>query len=153
MNLIREDIKELKSDNFKYLLKSSMFKMLANKELALNLDDICFKIDEEDIYDGIKNKKKDKLEKQEKFIFNFIENDAKDKENEDNINIMYSAFPIFIDDVNPNHMLRFELVAIAELNDKYGSNKYSYLFCNNLECLKFISQSTIRFGRTKEDDI
>lgn len=153
MSLTREDIKELQNDNFKYLLKSSMFKMLENKEFTLNLDDIYFKIDEEEIYNGIKDKKKDKLQKQEDFIINFIENDNKDKENEDNINIMYSAFPIFLDDDNSNHMLRFELIAIAELNDKYGHNKYSYLFSNNFECLKFISQSTVRFGKTVEDDI
>lgn len=153
MNLIREDIKELNDGCFKYLLKSALFKMLKNKEFSLSLDDIFYKIDDEDIYKGHKEKKKEKLKKQNEFIINFIKNDNKDKESDDEINIMYTAFPIFIDDDSPNSMLRFELLAIAELNDKYGFNKYSYLFCNDLDYLKIISKSTIRFGKTVEDDI
>lgn len=153
MDLIREDIKELNDGYFKYLLKSPLFKMLKNKEFSLSLDDIFYKIDDENIYEGYKKKKKEKLKKQNEFIINFIKNDNKNKEIDDEINVIYTAFPVFIDDSNPNNMLRFELLAIAELNDKYGFNKYSYLFCNDLNYLKNISKSTIRYGKTVEDDI
>lgn len=153
MDLIREDIRELNDGYFKYLLKSSLFKMLKNKEFSLSLDDIFYKIDDENIYEGHKEKKKEKLKKQNEFIINFIKNDNKNKEIDDEINVMYTAFPIFIDNSNPNNMLRFELLAIAELNDKYGFNKYSYLFCNDLNYLETISKSTIRYGKTVEDDI
>lgn len=153
--LIREDIKTIsENDYFNFYLKSKFFKIIHNHEYSLALEDLRYNVEE--IYSSqecIQKKKLEKLKKQELFLKDFVKKDSKSiLEKEDIINIRYFSIPIFIDEKSPMKMLRFELLSIVELNDKYDHSKYSYIFANNKECLEFISTTTIRFGETVEDD-
>ena len=128
--------------------------MLTNKEYSLSLDDISYNVRNMDYSENMQDKRIKKLEEQESLLINFVKNDSKlDLEDNDIVNTFYFNVPIFIDDKQPMQMLRFELAVIVELNDKYGHNKYSYIFTKNLDFLKFLSETTIRFGKDTEDNL
>lgn len=153
--LIREDIKTIsENDYFNFYLKSKLFKMIDNHEYSLVLEDLYYNVEEiYSLQECIKKKKLEKLKKQELFLEDFVKKDSKGIiEKDDIINIRYFSIPIFIDEKSPMEMLRFELLSIVELNDKYDHSKYSYIFANNKECLEFISTTTIRYGQTVEED-
>lgn len=143
MNNIIEnkEIMLINNKYFKYVLKSSNYKIMSNKHYLLTMNSISENFDLEYINLEIKKNIFNRLKEQENFIKEYIK-ELENLKDINLINVLYTSMPVFQDDNIANNTLKMELVAFVELENKDLFKKFSYFFCNNIKCLEFI-KSTI----------
>ena len=141
--------------NHKYthVLIMDFLYLCEGKEYAITKDDLLYNIieniDNENFneyqkIDEYEDRLKKQLHREEEFIIKFIKDDIKNnniqiEKIEDNINIIYTTFPLYVDLDNCNESLSLKKIAIAEVELKsYKYSRKTYIFSDVEKYLKFI---------------